>query len=143
MKIYLVSAFEPQNLGTGKIYAIISQIEAQNKQYDIKIDGAYPQLTPSDDIIKEYRKIQLELSEENKDAQERASKYFTTAFYEQCKNFYKSLHKASIEENISMMELLPFKDGDSLVSNERFGMSNYRSIVAGVLKKIGYEVILK
>lgn len=129
---------EPENFGSGKVYAI-----ANTKPNELIVDGLYTYLTPKDEYIEQYKKIQLELSDEKPNALKDAADYFTGIFYNQLKLFLINLNKAAKEENKTMMELLPFCDGDSLVSWERFGNSNYRGLVGGALKKIGYEVILK
>ncbi len=138
MKIHLASMLESQNFGPGKVYAI-----ATTKPGNLHVDGLYNHLTPKDELIEKYKKMQLELSDENPNAQKEASEFFTTSFYQQLKDFYKNLSVAAKEENKSLMELLPFEDGDNLVSWEREGFTSYRPMVAGLLKKIGYDVIYK
>ena len=128
---------EPEHFGPGKIYAI-----ATSKPDSLKVDGLYSHFTPKEEFLEKYKEIQLELSERSSAAQE-AADYFNSAYYNQLKSFLSKLKKAAREENKSPMELLPFRDGDTLVSWERLGNSNYRATVAGLLKKIGYEVELK
>jgi hypothetical protein len=47
------------------------------------------------------------------------------------------------KEGTPIFELLPFNDGDTLLSWEREGHTSYRPLVADCLKKLGYKVILK
>ncbi len=133
---------EPDNFGSGKVYAI-----TRTKPPELIVAGLYSHLTPKNEYIETYKKMQLDYSEQTpealNEAQKKASVYFNTAFYGQLKSFLMDLNKAAKEENKTMMELLPFEDGDTLVSWEKFEYTNYRGSVAGVLRKIGYEVILK
>jgi hypothetical protein len=133
---------EPENFGPGKVYAI-----ARSKPEELVVAGLYSHLTPNEEYISTYKKMQLDYDQDIPDtvsaAQKLASEYFNTAFYEQCKLFLIELNKAAKNENKKMIDLLPFEDGDTLVSWERFGNSNYRGMVGGLLKKIGYEVNIK
>lgn len=133
---------EPDNFGPGKIYAI-----ARSKPNELVVDGLYAHLTPKDEFNIKYRELQLDydqdIPETVAEAQKKASDYFNGVFYNQCKLFLIELNKAAKLENKKMMDLLPFEDGDTLVSWERFGNTNYRAMVGGVLSKIGYEVNLK
>lgn len=142
MKIYLASMLEPENFGDGKIYAI-----ANTKPLNLNVAGLYSFLTPKDEYNAKYKEMQLDYDQSIPEsvalAQTKASEYFNSAFYGQLKSFLIDLNRASKEEGKSIMELLPFEDGDTLVSWERFGNTNYRGTVAGLLKKIGYEIILK
>lgn len=131
MKIYFASFLEPENCGPGKKYAI-----ATSKPDNLDLDGKVSYLTPDDKLIENYKKKQF-------DDQKEAADYFNKSFYEQLKTVYVALKTEAKASNKSEMELLPFKDGDTLLSWEREGFSNYRGTVAALLKKIGYEVILK
>lgn len=142
MKLYLASMLEPENFGDGKVYAI-----AKTKPMTLNVIGLYSHLTPPDELIAKYKEMQLDYDQNIPEtvtaAQKKASNYFNTAFYEQLKSFLMDLNKAAKEENKKMMELLPFEEGDTLVSWEKEGNSNYRGTVGGLLKKIGYEVVVK
>jgi hypothetical protein len=43
-------------------------------------------------------------------------------------------------QNKTVQEILPFKDGDTLLSWELKGNLSYRSSVANTLRELGYEV---
>jgi hypothetical protein len=131
MKIYLASYLEPESHGPGKKYGIHHE-----KTDKYEVDGKVSYLTPAEELFENYDKKRAV------DAKE-AADYFNKAFYEQLKSVYIKLKTQAKAENKSEMELLPFKDGDTLLSWEREGNSNYRGTVAGLLKKIGYEIILK
>lgn len=131
MKIYLASFLQPENFGPGRKLAITS-----SKPQSFEVDGKLSYLTPSDELIENYKNKQL-------NDQNEAAEFFQKAFYEQLKSVYISLKKSAKENNKSEIEILPLKDGDTLLSWERDGFSNYRGTVAGLLKKIGYEINLK
>lgn len=131
MKIYFASFLEPENCGPGKKYAI-----SHSKPDNFEVDGKVSYLTPTEDSLENYKIKQLE-------DQKTAADFFNKAFYERLKAVLIKLKSQAKAENKTEMELLPFKNGDTLLSWEREGNSNYRGTVAGLLKKIGYEVILK
>ena len=131
MKIYFASYLEPENCGPGKKYAI-----ASSKPENFEVDGKVSYLTPTDNLIENYKNKQL-------NDQKEAADYFNKEFYNELKSVYINLKNQAKEQNKTEMELLPFKDGDTLLSWERDGFANYRGTVAGLLKKIGYEIILK
>ena len=142
MQLYLASMYEPENFGPGKVYAI-----ARIKPLNLNVAGLYSHLTPKEEYVEKYKKMQIDYDQNIPasvlEAQKKAADYFKSVFYDQLKSFLIELNKAAKEENKKMMELLPFEDGDTLVSQEKEGNSNYRGMVGGLLKKIGYEVILK
>ena len=131
MKIFLASFLEPENFGPGRKLAISS-----SKPDLFEVDGKISYLTPSDELIENYKIKQL-------NDQKEASDYFNKSFYEQLKSTYVSLKSFAKENNKTEIEVLPLKDGDTLLSWERDGLTNYRGTVAGLLKKIGYEIYLK
>ena len=131
MKIFLASFLEPENFGPGRKLAISS-----SKPDLFEVDGKISYLTPSDELIENYKIKQL-------NDQKEASDYFNKSFYEQLKSTYVSLKSFAKENNKTEIEVLPLKDGDTLLSWERDGFTNYRGTVAGLLKKIGYEIYLK
>ena len=131
MKIFLASFLEPENFGPGRKLAITT-----SKPESFEVDGKISYLTPSDELIENYK-----IKQQND--QKEASDYFNKSFYEQLKSTYVSLKSYAKENSKTEMEVLPLKDGDTLLSWERDGFTNYRGTVAGLLKKIGYEINLK
>ena len=131
MKIYFASFFEPENFGNGRKLAITT-----SKPDSFEVDGKLSYFTPSDELIQNYKNKQL-------NDQKEAADYFNKHFYDQLKLTYSDLNAYAKQINKTIMEVLPLKDGDTLLSWERHGFSNYRGTVAGLLKKIGYEIILK
>lgn len=131
MKIFLASYKEIENHGPGKKFAI-----ASTKPDNISVEGFYKYLTPAEETIEKYREIQT-------DDQVVAGEFFNNTFKQQLNSFCREVEEVSKEENVSIFELLPFKDGDTLLSWERNGYTNYRSLVADCLVKLGYDVVSK
>jgi hypothetical protein len=70
--------------------------------------------------------------------------YVGVAKVKQVLNLEKYPTYASFKrENKKLIELLPFEDGDTLLSWERYERQSYRPTVAAFLEKLGYEVQLR
>ena len=132
MKIYLASFYEKHNHGNGRKFSVCSSFPE-----DTPTQGMIPYLTPSPSILSEYdkNKINIEISA-------RAGEIFETSFKKELDALYLDLTEESKVNNKSIMEILPFEDGDTLLSWEREHYTNYRKNIANILQKIGYEVIL-
>ncbi|MFA6201548.1 MAG: hypothetical protein WC679_14215, partial [Bacteroidales bacterium] len=72
---------------------------------------------------------------------EMASEHFIVEFKKQLDEFYNKVVKAAQAKNITPIELLPFKENDTLVSWERKANTHYRGLIAELLKKLGYEIV--
>jgi hypothetical protein len=131
MKLYLASYLEPEKYGPGKKYAI-----ASSKPNNLTVDGGYVYFIPKTEIMNKYHDLQLENQVE-------AAEYFNKAFKEQLDNFLNELQIVAKEENKLLSDLLPFNEGDTLLSWEREGNTSYRYLVAEYLNKIGYETVLR
>lgn len=131
MKLYLASYLEKHNFGSGELYAI-----ANTKPNNFKLSQAYTFFIPAEGILEKYRKLQLENQKE-------AADYFNTAFSAQLDSFVDAVKAVHENEGTPIFELLPFKDGDTLLSWEREGYTSYRPMIAKCLKVLGYEVVLK
>jgi len=131
LKIYLSSYLEKNNFGPGKLFAI-----AATKPDNLDIEEAYTFFIPAQGILENYKKTQLE-------DQTKASNYFNLAFKAQLESFVEAVLAVNEKEATPIFELLPFSDGDTLLSWEREGFTSYRPIVAECLEKLGYEIILK
>lgn len=129
--IYLASFLEKENFGPGSIVSICNG----NKPKDIKVTQQFKYFIPTQDIINTYYDLAPK-------EPERASKIFVSGYQKQLENFLNLTQEEAISENISLTDLLPFKDGDTLCSWERFKYNNYRKILAPYLEKFGYEVVL-
>jgi uncharacterized protein YeaO (DUF488 family) len=130
MKIYLASFYEQKNHGPGRKISVVKSPKGQ------KVDGVLEYLSPSENIIEGYKNLQ-------QSDQKLAAEFFVSSYKEQLDNFIDELRKTAEEERSTMMEQLPLKNGDTLLSWERHEYTNYRSILAEYLMDIGYEVISK
>lgn len=128
--LHLASYWEKQNHGPGKLIGI-----TWNKPEDVKSDGLFAQFTPKKEFLDAYKKEKL-------DNPEKAGSDFISKYSQQLDEFVVELEKMSQEQGIAVDALLPFEDGDTLASWERQGYSNYRTILASYLVKLGYKVEL-
>jgi hypothetical protein len=131
MKIYLASFIEPENFGDGRVISITDG----GKPKFIHVDLLFTHLIPSQELMTKY----YELFGTDQKA---ASDLFTTEYKKQLNKFAKSVEKVAKEKNVKPIDILPFKQGDTLASWERSHRRNYRKMVAPVLEKLGYEVVL-
>lgn len=132
MKLYLASYLEPMFHGPGIKYGI-----ATTKPNNLDISGGmFKFLTPTDELISIYREKQLE-------DQIEAANYFNSEFKVYLNKFENEVKQAAISENKQPHELLPFKDGDTLLSWEKAENTSYRPLVAKCLRNLGYDVELK
>lgn len=134
MKLHLASFLQPENFGTGRIIGIINTNGGKPKS--TKVDFIFEPFTPNIELIAKYN--QLRPTDPII-----AGQSFVTDYRKQLDEFMTTLQKTAIAENTSMIDLLPFKDGDTLASWERANFTNYRKILAPYLYKIGFlEVVI-
>lgn len=131
MKIYLASYLEKENHGSGKKYSVVA-----TKPDGMFTNAFYSHLTPKNEIMEDYYNTQL------KD-QVSAAINFNNEFRKQLDEFVNDVKKTSEDEKVEICELIPFRDGDTLLSWEREGYTNYRYLIAEALEKLGYEVNLR
>ena len=131
VKIYLAAYKQIENHGPGKKIAL-----ATSKPDELKIDGAFKPFIPPSELIQAYKDKQLE-------DQKKASDFFAEAYGKQIKDFLSEVQKDAEKKNVSVQELLPFKDGDTLLTWERYGYRSIRPMLARFLEEIGYEIILR
>lgn len=132
--LYLASYIEKKNFGSGKSYSI-----THSKPENFISDGLYEKLTPSKEILDNYYK-NLDDGNQNKAI---VGDKFTSDFKNQLFNFVNDVKNCAVEENKSIFQILPFCDGDTFLSWEREGFTNYRYLVAECLTTLGYNVVLK
>lgn len=130
IKLYLSSYWEKKNHGTGKLIGI-----AWTKPEDVSSDGFFPEFIPKKEFQDLYKKDKISNPTE-------AAAKFINRYSQQLDDFVEELNKLAEEKNISVQELLPFEDSDTLASWEREGYTSYRPILAATLKNLGYEVEL-
>ena len=131
MKIYLASLLESNNFGPGRVIGIVNG----DKPTHIKCDFQFKHLTPNRELIDLYNDMAVS-------DPKNAGKQFVTNFTKQLNVFYQEALKAAESEGKDVKEILPFEDGDTLVSWERASFTNYRSLIAPFLQKLGYEVVI-
>ena len=130
MKIYLASILESDNFGSGRLVGIFYG----KKPSDLKIDYIFKPFTPSIKLTNEYY-------DEYKNDHQKAASIFVSGYEEQLDACLEDLTKVSKEEDKSIIDILPFCDGDTLVSWERAANTHYREQLAIFLKRLGFEVV--
>ncbi len=138
MKIYLASFKQKENFGPGRVISIVHG----SKPPDIEVMNIYVPLTPPTSLIEKYNDEALEERQKgikSKDGQ--AGPAFEAAFRAQLQSFVDSVIQTAEEEKTTPIDLLPFKEGDTLCSWERSTNQHYRATVAEYLTKMGFEVI--
>lgn len=128
MKLFLASFLERDNFGPGRVISITSGSKPKN----IDVSSIFLPFTPPLELVRQYN----EISAEDKS---KASDLFINGYSHQLNNVVSELETENKE---GYFDLLPFQDGDTLCSWERKDYTNYRSILAPVLEKLGYEVVL-
>ena len=134
MKLFLASFLERDNFGPGKVIAIIDP-RGNNKPDDIKCDSFFKPFTPSAELVDSYQGMRG-----NDPAG--AADMFTSTYTDQLESFFKEVSEDAEKEGKTIQDLLPFKNGDTLVSWERGAFTNYRRILGPILEKMGYIVSL-
>ncbi|HVI41872.1 MAG TPA: hypothetical protein VM577_14575 [Anaerovoracaceae bacterium] len=132
-KIYLASFLQPENFGPGRVIAIINTNGGKPKT---AVAGVFEPFTPSIDLIETYNK------QRSQDGAT-ASQMFVSKYQEQLETFYNDVKQEAQTSGQEISEILPFEDGDTLASWERAEMTNFRKLLAPVLEKMGFEVVLK
>lgn len=122
---------QPDNFGNGRKISITYG----SKPHNISVSSIFEPFAPSTDLINEYNSLRTS-------EPEKASKLFISSYTKQLESFFANLDKEANEAKCSMVELLPFKDGDTLCSWERKEFTNFRKILAPFLERAGYEVLL-
>ncbi len=129
MKLYLASFMQKENFGPGRIISITTG----TKPKDITVDNIFYPITPSAELITEYRRQ----AETDRAA---AGLAFSKAYETQLQEFLEAVQEEASNQGKAPSEILPFQDGDTLCSWERSFMTNYRKTLAPFLEKLGYEV---
>jgi hypothetical protein len=133
IKLYLASFLEPSNFGTGRIISIANTNGGKPKS--IKVDSIFEPFTPNIELIKTYNQLRAK-------NQILASQEFVIGYTKQLDEFFIQLQEASVAENTAMVNLLPFKNSDTLASWERANFTNYRKVLAPYLLKIGFSEVV-
>lgn len=131
MKLYLASFLEPENFGPGRVIGVANG----SKPDHVFCKDVFPPLIPTNEIMKRYNDTCVS-------DPKNAADMFINSFRNQLEKFTESVERKAKEEDKTIHEVLPFKNGDTLASWERHAFSNYRNLIAEYLEKLGYEVEL-
>ena len=132
MKIHLASFFEEHNWGPGRLISIARG----QKPRVVLVNLIYEGFCPTEKISRKYYA-------DKQDGVESAGEDFQTAYSQELDKFFSQASFDAIKENKSLIELLDLKEGDTFLSWERSGRSNYRNVLADQLKNIGCDVYLE
>ena len=132
MKLYLASFLEPENFGPGRIIGIANG----SKPDHIQCDKVFLPLIPTNEIMNNYNSMCV-------NDPKNAADTFVSTFSEQLDKFATTVLEQAKQEEKTVQDILPFKEGDTLASWERQAFSNYRTLVGPCLEKLGYEVEIK
>jgi hypothetical protein len=132
MKIHLASFFEEHNWGSGRLISIARG----QKPRVVLVNLIYEGFCPSEKISRKYYA-------DKQDGIETAGEDFQTAYIQEIEEFFRQASFDATKANKSLIELLDLKEGDTFLSWERAGRSNYRNVLANHLKKIGCDVYLE
>lgn len=128
ISLVLASFFEPHFHGKGRKIGV-----APRKPANVECDLVFDPLSPTADDYFTYHK--------NKHDGPEAGEKFVEAYKTQLGNFCMQVSKDAKKQGKDITELLPFKDGDTLLSWERKGSVTYRKHLAEYLRDLGYDVI--
>ena len=121
MKIVLASYFEPENHGPGRKIGITS-----GKPRDVECDFKFEPLDPGD-LYWDYKNGTI------------SGEQFVEGYNQKMRSFVDEV-KAEAEDG-NVFEVLPFEEGDTLMSWEHSGHLTFRRITAEYLRELGYDVV--
>ncbi len=128
MKIILASYFQPEYHGTGRKIGI----SVGKKPHNVECDFVFPQFAPEPESYWAYH--------QNKHTDPDAGVKFVEAYEARLEAFCAEVEADAKEENKTPIEILPFRNQDSLLSWEKQGSLTYRTHLAKYLERLGYEV---
>lgn len=128
MKLVLASYFQPENHGPGRKIGVSP---GKPKESPTECDVVFQSFVPEG--YWDYHKAK-------KTDPKEAGVKFVTSYEDQLSKFVESVNEEAKKEGKSPLEILPFKDGDTLLSWENKGNMSYRGILARFLRDLGYEV---
>lgn len=125
MKLVLASYFQPEYHGEGRKIGV-----SPGKPRDAECDVVFTSFVPSN--YWQYH--------ETKKTDPDAGKKFVEGYNAQLEAFVSEVKGEAEKQGKTVAELLPFKEGDTLLSWEKKGNLSYRPILAKYLLDLGYEV---
>lgn len=129
MQIVLASYFEEDNHGEGRKIGV-SPGKPNNLDYECEF--VFEPFSPGD-LYWDYHK-------NKKEDYEHAGEVFVNAYREQLDSFVQEATEEAQKQGKDIIDILPFKDGDTLLSWEKKGNMSYRAMLADYLRDLGYEV---
>jgi len=141
MLIVLASYFEPEHHGDGRKIGVSpgkpkpSQIDQACEDKGVEsyeCDSLFKPLSPGDFYWDYMRDKKLNYKE--------AGRTFRESYSKQLDKFAEGVREKADKEGKDVLEVLPFKDGDTLLSWERNGHMSYRTMLADTLRDLGYDV---
>lgn len=141
MLLVLASYFEPEYHGTGRRIGI-SPGKPRQEQIDEACekkgldsysgDAQFLKFSPGE-LYWDYHKMR-------KSGDDNAGAVFRDKYQKQLEAFFEQLKKDAETQGKEPIELLPFQDGDTLLTWERKGNLSYRTMLAEYLREVGYDV---
>jgi hypothetical protein len=141
MLLVLASYFEPENHGTGRKIGI-SPGKPRQEQIDEACDKKGVETYSGDAQFLKFSpgEVYWDYHKMRKAGNENAGSVFREKYKAQLDGFFNQLKEDAKDQGKEPTELLPFQDGDTLLTWERKGNLSYRAILAGYLRDIGYDV---
>ena len=130
MRLVLASFFQEENHGHGRKIGICPK--KPDSEESVPCDLKFVALDPGD-LYWNYHK------QKHSDP-DQAGKQFVSAYREKLQHFVEDVRKTASEQGKTVLEVLPFKEGDTLLSWEKKGNTSYRAITAEYLRQLGYDV---
>lgn len=130
MVIYLSSFFDESTHGPGRKIGVCP---SKPKNLDYECELVFAEFSP-EQLYWDYLK-------ERREDPEGALLKFTTAYTNKLESFFKNLGEIITEKGCTVQEILPFKDGDTLLSWEKNSDMSFRGILGEFLSYNGYNVI--
>lgn len=128
INLVLASFFEPQFHGKGRKIGV-----APRKPTNVECDMVFDQFSPTAEDYFTYHK--------NKHDGPQAGEIFVESYKKQLSDICLEIAETAREQDKDPTDILPFSEGDTLLSWEKKGSTSYRAILAEYLRDLGYDVI--
>ena len=141
MLIVLASYFEPENHGSGRKIGVspgkpkLEQIEKACEEKGVEpyeCEFLYKKLSPGD--------YYWDYMRDKKGDYKKAGEVFRESYARQLEQFADDVREKAEQEGKDVLDVLPFQEGDTLLSWEHKGHMSYRAMLADTLRDLGYDV---
>jgi len=129
MQIVLASYFEEDNHGPGRKIGVSP---GKPTSIDYECESMFEPFSPG--------QLYWDYHQNKKNDYDSAGEIFSSGYRAQLDGFVKDAQSRADAEGKSVLEVLPFKDGDTLLTWEKKGNTSYRAMLADFLRDLGYEV---